>query len=225
MFGLTPGTSERWDWPVAKELVEKYYEWVDDPAQADFALVMIQGPQSGSGYDVADRQKGGNGYVPISLQYNDYKAVDARAESIAGGDRLEKSANRTYKNKTVKTPNINDLKLVVDTKKAMGDKPVVVVVNLGRPAVLAEFEPYADAILVTMGVQNQAVLDLVSGKYEPSGLLPMQLPANMKTVEEQCEDVPRDMECLVDADGNKYDFAFGLNWSGVINDARVEKYK
>ena len=225
MFGLTPGTSERWDWPVAKELVEKYYEWVDDPAQADFALVMIQGPQSGSGYDVADRQKGGNGYVPISLQYNDYKAVDARAESIAGGDRLEKSANRTYKNKTVKTPNINDLKLVVDTKKAMGDKPVVVVVNLGRPAVLAEFEPYADAILVTMGVQNQAVLDLVSGKYEPSGLLPMQLPANMKTVEEQCEDVPRDMECLVDADGNKYDFAFGLNWSGVINDERVAKYK
>jgi len=225
MFGLTPGTPERWDWPVAKELVEKYYEWVDDPAQADFALVMIQGPQSGSGYDVADRQKGGNGYVPISLQYNDYKAVDARAESIAGGDRLEKSANRTYKNKTVKTPNINDLKLVVDTKKAMGDKPVVVVVNLGRPAVLAEFEPYADAILVTMGVQNQAVLDLVSGKYEPSGLLPMQLPANMKTVEEQCEDVPRDMECLVDADGHAYDFAFGLNWSGVINDERVAKYK
>jgi beta-glucosidase len=224
MFGLTPGTAERWDWPVAKELVEKYYEWVDDPKQADFALVMIQGPQSGAGYDVADRNKGGNGYVPISLQYNDYKAVYARAESIAGGDRLEKSANRTYKNKTVKTPNINDLKLVIDTKKAMGAKPVVVVVNLGRPAVL-EFEPYADAILVTMGVQNQAVLDLVSGKQEPSGLLPMQLPANMKTVEEQFEDVPRDMECLVDADGNKYDFAFGLNWSGVINDERVAKYK
>ena len=76
-----------------------------------------------------------------------------------------------------------------------------------------------------MGVQNQAVLDLVSGKFEPSGLLPMQMPANMKTVEEQFEDVPRDMECLVDADGNKYDFAFGLNWSGVINDARVAKYK
>ena len=225
MFGLTPGTAERWDWPVARELVEKYYEWVDDPKQADFALVMIQGPQSGAGYDVADRNKGGNGYVPISLQYNDYKAVDARAESIAGGDRLEKSANRTYKNKTVKTPNINDLKLVIDTKKAMGAKPVVVVVNLARPAVLAEFEPYADAILVTMGVQNQAVLDLVSGKQEPSGLLPMQLPANMKTVEEQFEDVPRDMQCLVDADGNAYDFAFGLNWSGVIKDERVEKYK
>ena len=29
----------------------------------------------------------------------------------------------------------------------------------------------------------------------------------------------------VDADGNAYDFAFGLNWSGVINDDRVKRYK
>ena len=224
MFGMGGTSAERWDYPVARELVEKYYEWVDDPAQADFALVMIQGPQSGSGYDVADRNKGGNGYVPISLQYTDYKATYARAKSIAGGDRLEKSDNRSYKDKTVKTPNYSDLKLVIDTKKAMGDKPVVVVVALGRPAV-PEFEPYADAILVTMGVQNQAVLELVSGKAEPSGLLPMQLPADMRTVEEQFEDVPRDMRCWVDADGNTYDFAFGLGWSGIINDERVAKYK
>ena len=224
MFGFGGTTPERWDYPVARELVEKYYEWVDDPAQADFALVMIQGPQSGSGYDVSDRNKGGNGYVPISLQYSDYKATYAREKSIAGGDRLEKSDNRSYKGKSVKTPNYSDLKLVIDTKKAMGGKPVVAVVALGRPAV-PEFEPWADAILVTMGVQNQAVLELVSGKVEPSGLLPMQLPADMRTVEEQFEDVPRDMRCWVDADGNSYDFAFGLNWSGVIDDARVAKYR
>jgi beta-glucosidase len=53
----------------------------------------------------------------------------------------------------------------------------------------------------------------------------MQMPADMKTVEEQQEDVPRDMRCYQDGDGNTYDFAFGLNWKGVINDARVEKYK
>ena len=62
------------------------------------------------------------------------------------------------------------------------------------------------------------------GNYEPSGLLPFQMPANMETVEAQYEDVPRDMECYVDADGNTYDFAFGLNWSGVINDERVATY-
>ena len=52
----------------------------------------------------------------------------------------------------------------------------------------------------------------------------MQLPADMKTVECQKEDLPFDMECYVDADGNSYDFAFGLNWQGVINDHRVKRY-
>jgi beta-glucosidase len=47
----------------------------------------------------------------------------------------------------------------------------------------------------------------------------------MKTVETQKEDVPRDMIPYVDSDGNVYDFAFGLNWSGVIHDQRVSKYK
>ena len=51
------------------------------------------------------------------------------------------------------------------------------------------------------------------------------VPANMKTVEEQKEDVPRDMSSYKDSEGNSYDFAFGLNWSGVIRDERVSKYK
>ena len=32
------------------------------------------------------------------------------------------------------------------------------------------------------------------------------------------------MECYKDANGNVYDFAFGLNWSGVIYDERVATY-
>lgn len=63
-----------------------------------------------------------------------------------------------------------------------------------------------------------------SGQVEPSGLLPIQMPANMETVEAQFEDVPRDMECHVDSDGNTYDFAFGLDWSGVIKDERTARY-
>ena len=162
--------------------------------------------------------------MPISLQYRPYKADFARAESLAGGDPKESFTNRSFKGKTVTTSNEEDLNLVIDTKAAMGDRPVVVVVNLSRPAVLAELEPYADAILLSFGVQNQAVLDIVKGSAEPSGLLPMQMPADMRTVEEQFEDTPRDMRPLKDKDGNSWDFAFGLNWSGVIRDARVERY-
>lgn len=68
-------------------------------------------------------------------------------------------------------------------------------------------------------------MDILTGAAEPSALLPFQMPADMKTVEEQFEDVPRDMKCYVDSEGNTYDVAFGLNWQGVINDTRVAKFR
>ena len=198
---------------------------VEQPEKADFALCIIQEPYSGFGYSADDVKSGGNGYMPISLQYSDYTAIEARAVSIAGGDPMERSNNRGFRGKTVSTYNRDDMVMVTETKKAMGDKPVVVVVETGRPFVLAEIEPSADAILLSFKVQHQALLDIVSGKVEPSALLPMQMPADMAAVEQQQEDVPRDLRCYRDADGNTYDFAFGLNWKGVIGDERVKKYK
>ena len=72
--------------------------------------------------------------------------------------------------------------------------------------------------------KNEAVAEIILGQLEPSGLLVFQQPKNMEEVEKQLEDVPRDMECYKDSAGNTYDFAFGLNWSGVINDSRVKTY-
>ncbi|MBT8300450.1 MAG: glycoside hydrolase family 3 C-terminal domain-containing protein, partial [Maribacter sp.] len=213
------------DYPVSLDLVKKYYKVTDNPDEADFALVFIQNPEATIGYDKTDLAKGGNGYLPISLQYGDYTATDARDTSIAGGDPMENFTNRTYKNKTTKTSNITDMQLVMDTKTKMGDKPVVVSVSTTKPMVFNEFESAASAILLNFGVQDQAIFDIVAGKAEPSALLPMQMPANMSTVEKQFEDVPFDMEVHQDMDGNKYDFGFGLNWNGVIKDERVGKYK
>ncbi len=219
--GVTP---EKWDWMIRPEAVSRYYEPVENPQDADFALVAIRQPAIQMGYEQYDLKKGGNGYVPITLQYEDYTAVDAREKSIAAGDPLEKFTDRSYRGKTVKTANRDDMVLVQQSRKVMGDKPVVVVLETGNPVVLSEIEPYADAILVSFDVQNQAILELICGNREPSALLPMQMPANMTTVEKQFEDVPFDMECYKDADGNVYDFAFGLNWSGVIDDARTRRY-
>ena len=224
--GLWGGISEeKTVEPIDLALVRKYYEVVEQPEQADFAICLIEEPSTGFGYSAADVKRGGNGYVPYSLQYDDYKAVDARSVSIAGGDPMEKFTNRSYKGKTVKAYNRDDMLMVSETKRAMGEKPVIVILETGRPVVLSEIEPKADAILVSFNVQHQALLDIISGKNEPSALLPMQMPADMKTVEEQKEDVPRDMRCYQDADGNTYDFAFGLNWQGVIKDERVKNYK
>ena len=211
--------------PISLDLVKKYFEVVDAPEKADFAICLIEEPSTGFGFTYDDVKRGGNGYMPFSLQYEDYTARDARAVSIAGGDPMEKTTNRSFRGKTVKAYNRDDMVLVSDTRKAMGGKPVVVILETGRPVVLSEIEPNADAILISFNVQHQALLDVISGATEPSALLPMQMPADMKTVEEQLEDVPRDMRCYQDADGNTYDFAFGLNWSGPISDARVEKYK
>ncbi len=216
---------EKLDYPVSLDIVKKFFKITDNPAEADFALVFINSPNSGGGYDSEAAKKGATGYVPISLQYGEYTAKDARDPSIAGGDPLEKFTNRTYKGKKSKAINFTDLSMVNDTYAKMKGKPVIVSLNLSNPTVVAEFEKNASAILVNFGVQDQAQLDIITGVVEPSGLLPMQMPANMATVEKQLEDVQQDMESYVDSESNKYDFAFGLNWKGVISDARTEKYK
>jgi len=210
--------------PINLTLAGKYFNVTENPAEADFALVVVRSPNAGSGYDREDIKKGSTGYVPISLQYGLYKALDARETSIAGGDPLEKFTNRTYKGKSITASNATDLKTILDTKKAMKGKPVIVSVAMAKPMVFSEFEKEADAIVINFEVQDQAILDIITGVAEPSGLLPMQMPADMKTVELQNEDVPFDMACHADSEGNSYDFGFGLNWSGVIKDARVEKY-
>jgi beta-glucosidase len=207
------------------ETVKKYFKVTENPDEADYALVFINSPNSGGGYNSQDAKSGGTGYVPISLQYGEYTAADARATSIAGGDPLEKFTNRTYKGKSSTAINITDLGMVNDTYAKMKGKPVIVSINMANPMVFSEFEKNANAIVVDFGVQGQATLDILTGKTEPSALLPLQMPADMKTVEQQFEDVPHDMKCYTDDQGHVYDFGYGLSWKGIINDARTSKYK
>jgi beta-glucosidase len=213
------------DYPVNLDIVKKYFNVTDNTDEADIALVFIEGPIASTGYDKEDVTKGGNGYIPISLQYGEYTAAAARETSIAGGDPMETTTNRSYKNKTVKAANYTDAILVSETKEKMKGKPVVVSISISNPMVFSEIEKNATAILLNFGVQDQAIIETVAGKSEPSALLPMQMPANMNTVEKQAEDVPYDVQCYKDAEGNVYDFGFGLNWKGVIKDGRGLKFK
>lgn len=202
--------------PAAEHIVRRYYELAETPQEADFAVVFTESPQS-VGYDSE------KGYLPVTLQYRPYTAVCARKESIAQ-DPADRVVNRSYAGKTNTCSNEADLDIILETREAMGDKPVIVSMNCKNPTVMSEFEPYADVILVDFNVQTQAIFELISGGCEPSGLLPFQMPADMKTVEMQKEDMAHDMKCYTDGEGNCYDFAFGMNYSGVISDARVKKY-
>lgn len=202
-------------------------------AACDYALVFATAPKSSALQD-AD----GN-YLPYSLQYRPYTANSAsvRTESLTGpvteieiqtpyGTQKDIGrANVAYFGQSTTTGNEGDLDMILYAAENMPEgAKVIVCENASGAMVFSEFEGQVDGILIGFGVDNEAFLDVVSGKVEPSGLLPLQMPANMETVEAQYEDVPRDMECHVDANGNTYDFGFGLNWSGVIQDERTAKY-
>ena len=209
---------------ISLNVAKRYFDIVEKPEEADVAIVFMKAPTVGRGHYEWDIEAGGTGYVPISLQYGDYTAKYARKQSIAGGDPKENFTNRTYLGKSITTYNKVEMETVLKTRKEMGKKPVILAISAERPMCFHEIEKSADAILIGFEVMNQAFLEIIAGKAEPQGLLPVQMPKDMRTVEEQCEDLPFDMKCYKDADGNVYDYAYGLNWSGVIKDWRTEKY-
>lgn len=221
-----PPTPAHWEDPIDPALAAKYFSVADDPVNADMAIVVINNPENGrtAGYSEELAETDDNGFLPISLQYSAYTATEARDPSVAGDKRETDVLNRTYKNKSVTANNSSDLDLVRETVAKMGGKPVIVILRMSNPTVVAEFEKEVAGLLINFQVQDQAVLDILSGKVTPSGLLPLQMPASMATVEQQMEDVPFDMIPHKDSEGNSYDFAFGLNWEGVIKDERTAKY-
>lgn len=208
--------------PITSEELAPYFEKVDTPDEADAAVVFIDSPRGRNGYefDMMNRAPQPDaGYYPISLMYRPYTASHARIQSLTGGDPREKGTNRSYIGKTEVTANESDLDLVLKTRERMQNKPVIVVVRMEKPTVLAELEPSADAIFVDFGVQKKAVLRLLCGETVPQGILPVILPKDMETVEQHCEDLPDDMEPYTDSEGNVYTVGYGLSWE------EFEKFK
>ena len=205
----------------------------EDIAKCDYILVGMKGAYTAS-YDKnmtgafggAPAPEGEDEWYPVSLQYGEYTADTAADPSISGKVIDGEKENRSYKGKTAaKDVNYGHLEALEYAESVAGDIPVVVSVAMERGMVWSEVEPLADVILVCYNSQRpEVVSEILLGKTEPKGLLVFQQPKDMETVESQVVDVPRDMECYVDADGNTYDFAFGMNWSGVIKDDRVKTY-
>ena len=218
--------------PVGKKVLKGYFEIVDNASEAEVAIVFVDSPKCvNTGYNTDAEE-----WCPITLQYRPYTA-DAdcvEEDSITGDVKIEKTEspygivenktveNRGYYDAENTVANEADLDLILSTAEL--GIPTVVCVNASGAFCVDEFEDKVDAILVGFGVDKSNYLPLVAGQVEPSALLPLQMPASMEAVEAQQSGAPRDMECYVDANGNTYDFAFGLNWTGVINDTRTERF-
>ena len=197
--------------PLTQAEARDFFTLVSDPKDADAAIVFVESPLSDC-YSQADAENGGNGYLPIQLQYRPYTADAAREHSIARGDFRENDCDRSYRGKGNRARNEQDLHNILSARDAMGSKPVIVVMQMHNPAVMGEFEPAADGILVNFGVEPSIMLEILTGQANPGGRLPVYLPANMETVEAHCEDVADDLEIYRDECGNHYTFGFGLHY-------------
>jgi beta-glucosidase len=93
-------------------------------------------------------------------------------------------------------------------KAVMRVKPTVIDVYLDRPAVMRELAEGAAGLLGSFGASDRALLDVVFGRFAPTGRLPFELPRSMEAVERQKEDLPYDSEDPL------FEFGFGLSYGG-----------
>lgn len=217
----------------------------EELAACDMALVFARTPKNTTQWHITGGYNMYTGeYIPLSLQYGEYVADGEYVDKVSvagqtlysqvqtpyGTQTVSEQENQSYYGKTASIDNVTDLTMIQYAVDNMPESTkIVVAMNTEGKSpvahmVMSEFEADVDAILYGFNVNNQAFVAIAAGETEPTALLPIQLPASMEAVEKQLEDVPRDMECYVDSMGNTYDFAFGLNWSGKIDDERVEKY-
>ena len=78
--------------------------------------------------------------------------------------------------------------------KILNQVPTIVDIYLERPAVIPEIAEKSVALLANFGASDEALLDVIFGKFAPQGKLPFELPSSMEAVRKQKEDVPHDSE-------------------------------
>ena len=84
--------------------------------------------------------------------------------------------------------------------------PTIVDIYLDRPAVIPEIAAASKGLLADFGANDEALLDVVFGRFNPGGKLPVEMPSSMDAVRNQKEDVPYDS-------GNPlFPFGFGLHY-------------
>ena len=86
-------------------------------------------------------------------------------------------------------------------------KPLILVVDLNRPAILSELNDLSDALIGTFGVNDEVIHEIINGKTNPSGKLPFELPSSMNEVDKQLEDVPDDTANPL------YKYGYGLSFT------------
>jgi beta-glucosidase len=85
--------------------------------------------------------------------------------------------------------------------------PTIVDIYLERGAVIPEIAARCAALLASFNVADDAVLDVIFGRFNPGGKLPIEMPRSMEAVRAQKEDVPYDSENPL------FPFGYGLSYA------------
>ncbi|SDM24680.1 glycoside hydrolase family 3 N-terminal domain-containing protein [Bacillus sp. OK048] len=114
------------------------------------------------------------------------------------------------------TTGILELNRIIAIQKAV---PTITAVNFTNQWLINELEPNTDALIATFGTQQEAVFDVITGKFNPVGKLPFAIPASKDVVNREVGDVPSfapeeiaDFE-YVNAKGDAYAYGFGLSYT------------
>ena len=87
------------------------------------------------------------------------------------------------------SPSVEDIQAVM---REAGPAKTVLVIYFRQPYVLDEASGFrnAGAILATFGVRDAAIMDVLTGRFKPSGKLPFALAANAQAIVRQASDAP-----------------------------------
>lgn len=145
-------------------------EIVDDPGEADFALVWIM-PNV---YEISPDEG-------MSISLNEHSGID-----VARIQEIESAV------------------------------PTVLIINMDNPWLIHDIEPAAAAVLATFNVKGEALLDVICGRYHPTGKLPLSFPADLEAVHKNAPDVPgyaEDFDYVYrNEQGDDYIFGFGISY-------------
>ncbi len=139
---------------------------------------------------------------------------------------------------TEKPGDLNDLnlhKLQVKLAKKLAEtgKPIILILNLGRPRLISDIEPLMSAVVNVYLPGNfggDALSDILSGKVNPSGKLPYTYPAYPNSLipyyykPSEVQNNSQGAYNYVGEVNNLYNFGFGLSYSKFkYSDLKINK--
>ena len=182
---------------IDKEIAAGYATVVDDPVKADLILVRTTTEEERSFQGFGGGMPGAG---PRPGQANAPRPqMNAAQAAAAMNPFAPREVNIDFPAK--KWANIKTL--------ARTGKPVVVAFNpTGSSCVLpADLRNVAKGVIMIFDALDNALLDIVFGKFKPVGKLTFEIPSSMDAVKKQLEDLPFDSE------NPAFKFGDGLSYS------------